>query len=288
MKDILIIGGNGYIGSALYAYLGVDVCDSIDICRRNAGLSRKKDYNDFDISSYTKIVLLAATSSINQCEKDGLSFYKNVNGFYGLCDRLSYNQTLIYASSAGVYGSNNKLNREEDIEISPINNYSLQKITWDVIANYWINKGKKIIGLRFGTVCGPSPNMRNDLIINSMVKSALENGYIRVSNRHAKRPILCLKDLCRLVSKILTSDLESGQYNTASFNASFGEIANKIVEMLKCQCIEEGNSINAPSMHMDMDKITNSLNFEFQGNIVSVIEDLIELYVSDKKLSMLH
>ena len=37
--------------------------------------------------------------------------------------------------------------------------------------------GKRTYGLRFGTVDGPSPNSRNDLMLNRMVDTALNDGF---------------------------------------------------------------------------------------------------------------
>ena len=45
-----------------------------------------------------------------------------------------------------------------------------------------------------GTVCGYKSRMRLDLVVNTMYKSAIENGTIKINNPKIWRPILSIKD----------------------------------------------------------------------------------------------
>ena len=180
MTKNLIIGGNGYIGSALYSKIEAD---SVDLCMfgEDLGYSLKRNFDGFNIDGYDNIILLAGHSSVRMCEYDKHNAWtNNVHYFYRLCERLQPHHLLIYASSGSVYGTKNDICVESDMNLNAINHYDLTKITIDIIANKFINDGKKIIGLRFGTVNGYSRNIRSDLMINSMFFSAKKNGYIKV------------------------------------------------------------------------------------------------------------
>ena len=180
MSKTLLLGGNGYVGSALYAEIDAD---SVDLCLfgNNLGYSKVANFNDVDISQYENIVLLAGHSSVQMCEYNkGNAWINNVDYFYNLCEKLRDDQLLIYASSASVYGQKTNICTESDLNVNPINHYDLTKINIDIIANKFINDGKKIIGLRFGTVNGFSPNIRSDLMINSMLYSCIP--HINLSN----------------------------------------------------------------------------------------------------------
>ena len=151
MKN-LIIGGNGYIGSALHQKID---SDSIDLCfyGKDLGYSIKKNFNDIsdsEISKYDSIILLASHSSLQMCEYNKQNAWLNsVDYFHNLCEKISNDQLLIYASSASVYGQTDKFCSEKDINIEPVNHLDLIKLTIDIIANKFINEGKNIIGLRF-------------------------------------------------------------------------------------------------------------------------------------------
>ena len=106
MSKILIIGGNGYIGTKLHQYLSIDEennttdkeIDIIDDCWFT-GLNKPiegtiiKDYRDMTkefYSQYDNIILLAGHSSVKMSEA-GLSscFRNNVTNFIELLEKLN-------------------------------------------------------------------------------------------------------------------------------------------------------------------------------------------------------
>lgn len=279
MKDTLIIGGNGYIGSSLYSRID---SDSVDLCLfgEDLNFSKKIDYNNFDTSGYKNIILLAGHSSVKMCEYNKRNAWRNnVEYFYNLCESITSDQLLIYASSASVYGVKNSICREDEININPLNHYDLTKVTIDVIANKFICDGKNILGLRFGTVNGYSKNIRSDLMINSMVYSYKTNGFIQSFNDWIKRPILGMEDLVDAIVTILQSKkIYSGQYNLCSFNLTVFEIASIVSDMLGCE-LKRNHSQSKEKVYdfeIDNSKFKNVYNFEFKQTIESIVTSLID------------
>lgn len=272
----LIIGGNGYIGSALYQKIDAE---SIDLCLfgKDLGYSKKVNYNSIDTSNYKNIILLAGHSSVQMCENDKKNAWENnVNYFYNLCENLLPEQLLIYASSGSVYGRKIDICDESDINLNPINHYDLTKVSIDIIANKFILEGKKIIGLRFGTVNGYSPNIRSDLMINSMIYSYMTKGFIQVSNDWIKRPILAIDDLVNAIIRILEfKKIFPGQYNLCSFNSTVSEISQTVSKTLGCDIIKIPNSGKAYDFEISSLKFENIYNFEFQQDISSIITNMV-------------
>ena len=138
-KTVLIIGGNGYIGSRLIHDLRSEYqLDSVDICwfGKNLCTSTVQDYNTLTkkyISKFDAIILLAGHSSVKMCEGSlTSSFNNNINNFIDLVAKIDKKQTLIYASSGSVYGNSNTKSTEDDtLFFKPINNYDLTKYTLD-------------------------------------------------------------------------------------------------------------------------------------------------------------
>ena len=279
MNDTLIIGGNGYVGSLLYSKINAD---SIDLCLYGKDLdySQKINYNDADISSYKNIILLAGHSSVKMCEFNRKNAWvNNVDYFYNLCERLTPDQLLIYASSASVYGIKGNICKESDINLNPLNHYDFTKVTTDIIANKFISDGKNIIGLRFGTVNGYSKNIRSDLMINAMVHSYKTNGFIQSFNDWIKRPILGTEDLVEAIITILESKkVYSGQYNLCSFNLTVFEIANTVSKILGCE-LKRNENLSKEKVYdfeIDNSKFKNIYNFEFKQTIESIAQSLID------------
>ena len=97
MSKILLIGGNGYIGSRLQQSLDVDVVDTNWFNDEGSGEDFKdltsKHYDDYDT-----VILLAGHSSVKMSEGNLNScFNNNVRNFIDLIEKLD-GQRLIYAS----------------------------------------------------------------------------------------------------------------------------------------------------------------------------------------------
>ena len=253
--------------------------DSIDLCLfgKDLGFSINKNYNDFDISKYKNIILLAGHSSVQMSESNKKnSWINNVDYFYNICEKLSNEQTLIYASSASVYGQNPSMSYEKDINLSPINHYDLTKISIDIIANKFINEGKTIIGLRFGTVNGKSLNTRSDLMINSMIMSYKKMGSIKVKNAHVRRAILGIQDLTNGIISILKSQTKnSGQYNMCSFNSTVKDIYSIVASMTGCDVEILEDDLKQYDFEISSKKFEETFNFKFEQNCESIINDLL-------------
>lgn len=275
--NTLIIGGNGYIGSYLYSKLDAD---SIDLCLfgKDLGYSKKINYNETDISGYKNIILLAGHSSIQMCESSkNNAWINNVDYFYNICQKLSSNQLLIYASSSSVYGVTNIISEETTINLNPINIYDLTKVTIDIIANKFISEGKNIIGLRFGTVNGKSVNTRSDLMINSMLLNYKNNNNIKIKNEWVKRPLLGIEDLTNGILSILNSNVVvSGQYNMSSFNTQVKEVANIIKKKTGCQIIKIKDDDKYYDFQISSKKFQNTFNFKFKDTLDTIIDNLLE------------
>ena len=88
-----------------------------------------------------------------------------------------------------------------------------------------------VIALRQGTVCGVSARIRFDLIINTMFKTALNEGRIVVNNPDIWRPIYDIRDCVIGYEKALKSNA-SGVFNMGSENLTVLQIAERIKKTL--------------------------------------------------------
>lgn len=291
-KQILIIGGCGYIGSALYKNLQKKyIVTSIDLewSGYTSINNLNIDYNNLTnsyLSEFDVIILLAGHSSVKMCEDtDGSSFRNNVVNFVNLLSKLN-KQKLIYASSCSAYGDMSGEGINEDCNFYiPLNNYDLYKKSIDFHAQ--LSK-IEYYGLRFGTVCGFSPNLRNDIMINAMYDKFVQIGEIMLFNKEVRRPILGINDLIRAVTAIIENNTnQRGVYNLASFNMTAGEIAQNMSAALNCPIkimtdTKEIINVKLQSATYDFtinsDKFTINFDFSFQENIESIVKSLKDNY----------
>ena len=279
---ILIIGGKGYVGS----YLKEELWNS-GIYVESYG-NRSKDYNDIDIKylqQFSHIILLAGHSSVQMCNGPLRSAWlNNVRNFINLVEKTSTETKIIYASSASVYGdTNEKKYTEADMSLDFVNNYDLTKVTLDLVAQKYIAQHRYIMGLRFGTVNGGSPVIRRDLMINSMVYTALNEGKIVITNKHINRPILALKDLALAVKEIILNRVfRSGHYNLASFNSTVDEISKEVQIKTGVEIIDKGDAAGVYNFEIDNSKFTKHYRFNFKETISSTVVDVINCYTKSK------
>ena len=231
---VLIIGGCGYTGSAIGKYLeDKHQITNVDLewfGNYSKATNINIDFNNLTIKFLNKfdvVILTAGHSSVKMCDNDlQSSFNNNVRNFVNLTEKLN-EQKFIYASSASVYGNTSATEIAEDnVNFSPINYYDMTKLHIDHIMKL---STIDYYGLRFGTVNGPAPNIRTDVMINAMVNTAMQKGEIHVFNKDTRRSILGINDLCRAIDTIIDNEKTNrGVYNTASFTNTAGEIAESV------------------------------------------------------------
>lgn len=279
-KKILILGGSGYIGSSLGNHLAFQCGFKVD--NADLGLFQQKqgiwtyryNYNQLPaslIQEYDVVINLAAHSSVLACELDpDGSFKNNCLDFFKLVAKLGMHQKFIYASSGSVYGcSGDKLSKETDAFAKSINHYDKQK---QIIDQYMEDSLLHWYGLRFGTVCGFSGNPRNELMINSMVRSAITEKRVDVTSSESYRAILGLPDLCRAVEAIIKQDKDGGYYNLASFNMRIHDIGKTVADKFNTNFSSLKSGSNSYSFCLDTTNFCETFNFEFTETVDTISE----------------
>lgn len=288
MKNILIIGGNGYVGSRLRQVLApIYTVASVDCCWYNYdNESRRTDYHKLTVDylgQFDAVVLLAGHSSVASCVGPiQSSWLNNVTNFTELVAKLSWKDIpLIYASSASVYGNSEpgQLFTEQNRQFIPVNNYDITKYTLDLEAQLAITRGQPVIGLRFGTVNGWAPNLRADVMINAMYDSARAQNKITVTNKHINRALLGIEDLCRGIAQCIERPV-SGIYNMASFNATVDHIATTVAKELAVPVVDRGTTANAYDFGLDTTLFQQTFNFTFTETPATIVDSLIKKYDS--------
>lgn len=279
MKKVLILGSRGYVGSKLTQYLNDQYAVfGIDIGWFTEGPSH--DYNDLtakELKQYDVIVLVAGHSSVGTCIGSGIKapWLNNVTNFVNLLEKVDPEQLVIYASSASVYGNSlpGQYHREDDGNFVPVNNYDITKYTLDLHAQLFIEKGYNIVGLRFGTVNGWAPYIRNDVMINAMYTSAITKDKVEITNRYIGRAILGTNDLARAVDTIIKNPIV-GIFNLASFNSTVGAIAKTVSDKMIVPMIDNGNTDNAYDFGIDTVSFSTLYNFKFVDTASSIVDGL--------------
>jgi len=294
MKKVLLLGSNGYIGSKFYnEFKDKYQISCVDTCWFDDAINSvtKKDYRDLPeefIREHDIIILLAGHSSVKMCEGEfGSAFANNVTNFINLLSKINSSQKLIYASSSSVYGSvGGKTVSEKYYGFKPYNQYDISKHTIDLYAE---KSDVEFYGLRFGTVNGASPIMRNDVMINAMTSNAIENGEIKLYIKDIMRPILGIDDLCRAFETVIDNKNDRrGLYNLASFNKTAEQIAYEVSNVIGVNVKEydadptQTTNIKAQTkcynFSISTKKFEKAFKFKFHDTVESITKSIHENY----------
>jgi nucleoside-diphosphate-sugar epimerase len=300
--NVLVIGGAGYVGSALVPELlnnGYRVCVfdlflyGQDVIAPHPNLSCiEGDVRDLPtlsscLDGIDVVIHLACISNDPSFELNpALGKSVNFDCFEPLVLLAKEKgiKKFIYASSSSVYGLKKERNVVENSLLEPLTDYSKYKAMAEEVLMRHIGPSFSAVVVRPATVCGPSPRLRLDLAVNILSAHAFYNNKIKVFGGSQLRPNINIKDMVRvyLLMCELSPQVINGQiYNVGYENSSISDLANMVVSVFGSSVtIERLDSSDLRSYHIDSSKIERELGFKPKHSIVDAIESLRDLFAS--------
>jgi len=292
---VLVAGGAGYIGSALVPRLvsrgyDVEVLDllwfgnhlepGIKVSQRNI-----MELSESDLKGTDAVIFLAGLSN------DPMAEYSPARNFVDNGSAPSYLSYIakragvkrfIHGGSCSVYGYTvNELYDESSPTISSYA-YGISKLQGEFGCVQQADKQFSVIALRKGTVCGYSPRMRLDLVVNTMFKCAICDGVITVNNPAIWRPILAISDAVDAYIRALEASPEiSGIFNIASGNHTIGEVADYVLEGVKRHLNVDAQVVvkniqDFRNYKVTWEKARNVLGFHPRASVNEIVKELAE------------
>jgi nucleoside-diphosphate-sugar epimerase len=302
-KNILVIGGAGYVGSLLspqlldlgYKVTVYDIMYFGDdfLPKGNPDLRIVRgDIRDVKkLSAALKgtdaVIDLACISNDASFELDEkLSTSINLDAFEPMviAAKQAGVKRFIYASSSSVYGVSAAPDVTEEHPLVPLTLYNKYKGMCEPRLFKHQSPGFVCVTIRPATLCGYAPRQRLDLSVNILTNHAINNRNITVFGGSQKRPNLHLQDMVDLYKLLLAVPDEkiAGQIFNAGFqNMSIMEIARIVKRVVQEMFPEKGEIpiVTTPtddirSYHVNSDKIQRMLGFKPQHTIEDAVRDL--------------
>ncbi len=292
---ILVAGGAGYIGSKLVPVLAdhgydVDVIDALwfgNHLPSDIKVVKKDlfDCNEEDFKGYEQFVFLAGLSNDPMAEfSPSTNFISNgaLPSYLAFIAKKAGVRKFIYASSCSVYGYTVDKLYDEESPVTCGYPYGISKLQGERGVFQLQDENFSVISLRQGTICGYSPRMRMDLIVNTMFKTAMKEGKVVVNNASIWRPIYDIRDAVKgFVRAIQANYSISGVFNVSSGNYTVGQVGDYVkeeVELLTGNKIklEIKNVQDFRNYKVSIEKARTELGFEPQYSIKDIIIDLVD------------
>jgi len=230
MKNILLIGGAGYVGSVLTSYLlkkGYkvtvidyfvyqnqfsvhpflgdsdyhliygDLCNVNDLAKASVGVTDVVILGGLVGDPITKTYPLESERINDKGIKTCIDYFKDKNI-----------KKLIFISTCSNYGliKENEI-ADENFELSPLSLYAKAKVSNE---KYLLSQKETVnyigVVLRFATAFGLSPRMRFDLSVSEFTRDLFFGEELLVFDEHTWRPYCHIRDFARLIEIVLNTE----------------------------------------------------------------------------------
>jgi nucleoside-diphosphate-sugar epimerase len=293
--NILIIGGAGYIGTNLCNYLSkknftVTCLDTFwfgDFLNKNVK-KIKADIRSFNFEKLRKfdcVIDLAYLSNDPLCEVDARHTWESgplaVYKILEFCKKRKIKK-FIFASSGSIYGLKKEKHVTEKLGLDPLTDYNKSKMICEKVVESY-NKDLNTVIVRPATVCGISPRLRLDVVLNLFCYQAFFKKKISVLGGKQTRPLVNIKDMVRSYEFFLNKKNLSGCFNLGFENKTVKEIALDVKKIIPCDIVFLKSNDNR-SYRINSNKILK-FGFRPKFNSIDAIHDLKNIFDNNFKPS---
>ncbi len=317
MKDILVTGGAGFIGSHLVDRLLAenewrvtvvdDFNDFYDPALKRANVTRHREHANYQLSeadirqkhalerifkdaNFDVIVHLAARAGVRPSLEQPLLYSEtNVDGTLNLLELARENdiKQFVFGSSSSVYGINAKVPfSEEDPIRQPISPYAATKAAGELLCHTYTHLyGIRSLCLRFFTVYGP--RQRPDLAIHKFARLISEGKPIPVfGDGTTQRDYTYVDDIIAGVRAAI--DYDRSDYEVVNLGESRTVELRELISLLEKeldlpakidrQPLQPGD---VPQTFADITKARRLFGYNPQTQIESGIKRFVEWFRDD-------
>jgi nucleoside-diphosphate-sugar epimerase len=193
---------------------------------------------------------------------------------------------FIFASTCSVYGASDEI-LDERSALNPISLYARTKVESEKVLLGLADASFSPVILRFGTVYGLSGRPRFDLVVNLLTAKAIQDGAVGIVGGLQWRPFVHVKDVAEAIRLALEAPQASvcGQiFNVGSNEQNYriAEIGTLIGDRVPSARVTKERKEDDRNYRVSFDKIENVLNFRPAFTIPDGITEIIEAFTSGR------
>ncbi len=266
MKNITVLGANGFVGSNLVSYLNEKQINCYTPERSHV-FSKAENLGHV-------IYAIGLTSDFRTRPMDTVKAH--VCKLIEVIENSTFD-SFLYLSSTRVYMNSILAEEEKNLQMNPndfSDLYNISKVMGESICLSINNP--KIRVARLSNIIGN--DFSSDNLLFSLIKDAVDNNFIQIGiSEYSSKDYIDIKDVIKVIYDISINGTKR-IYNVASgVNISIKEIVEKIVEYTGCKVTYSENAQISTFPLISIDKIKKEFNFG-PNNILNDIDNLIEIY----------
>ncbi len=292
MKNILLVGGAGYVGGAVSSELysknyNLKVYDNllyedsylkdIDFIYGDIRDKKKlkKSLNWADVVIWMAAIVGDGACDVNK--ENTIDINQNTVKWLS----KNYDGKIIFFSTCSVYGAQNGI-LDESCDVNPLSLYAQTKLE----SEKYLSKKNSII-FRLGTLFGISDTysrLRMDLVVNLLTIKAYFNKELTIFGGDQYRPLLHVKDVARAVVQSIKFN-KTGIFNLKYDNYKISDLAHLVQKNFK-----ENIKIKTTKMMfqdtrnymVSSNLFDKSFNFKPKYDVNYGINEILELIKSNR------
>jgi len=251
-KNILVIGGSGFIGTPLIRRLVEDNYSVKNYDKKQSenypNLTILGDINQRDLLTEQMkgidIVYNLAAEHKDNVRPKSLYYKTNVEGAKSLVHAAQKNnvKTIVFVSTAAVYGLNKKC-PSENSPLEPFNDYSKSKAQAEQIYNNWAKQGKDkiLIIVRPTAIFGPG-NQGN---LYNLIKQIVKNKFLMIGSGNNKKSLAYIENVAEFLAEIIKIPFSPG-IQIFNYTDKPDLTMNELVDIIYSELGKKKPQINLP------------------------------------------
>lgn len=308
VRNVLVIGGAGYIGSALLPKLlskgyhvrlldlliyGMEPIEDV-VGHPNLEIMQA-DFRQVDkvveaMRNIDAVIHLGAIVGDPACALDEeLTIEVNLMATRMIAEvaKGSGVSRFVFASTCSVYGANDAM-LDEHSALNPVSIYARSKIASEKVLISMASSDFGPTVLRFGTIYGLSGRTRFDLVINLLTAKALVEGQITVFGGDQWRPFVHVDDAAYAVMSALEAPLslvrnEVFNVGCDEQNYTIQHVGETIQRLVPASALTSmGSDTDLRNYKVSFSKIHKTLGFKPRWTVEQGISQVIEAVQSGK------
>ena len=305
-RRVLVIGGAGYIGSALLPKLldrGYHVRLLDLLFFGESPIAKYLEHPNVELiqgdfrhvenvveamRDVDAVIHLGAIVGDPACSLDEeLSIDVNLSATRMIAElaKAAKVDRFIFASTCSVYGACDET-LDEHSEVIPVSLYGHTKLASERVLRSMSDDQFSPTIVRFSTIYGLSGRTRFDLVVNLLAAKAKIDGEITVHGGDQWRPFVHVDDAAHAVAMILDSPTEIVKnqiFNVGSNdqNYTIQQIAELVLQqVVSANILVSEDAVDIRNYRVDFSKIRNQIGFNPQWTVEAGIQQVLEAIAS--------